>query len=247
MRGNEWNRQNRGRKNNFALKKNENHLVCRKYYLICITGIATLGRHKVKVGLMYRRARMGSRSAVVGCSHITTSSHHNRLIGLGQRVSSVAWFRLQTAVGWRPLDASRSRSVGSAGRHHCVSIRAVCSQDGGRSQRLVRLERLVSVVGWRVIAPIHSRLILLAWKMRSKSWITSLFSLSLLLLLNGLTYLVDWRRWLARHFVDGARSLDDGDNDQDDDAADNAVQTNGGQAWIPSAAGHFERIQWVSI
>ena len=62
-----------------------------------------------------------------------------------------------------------------------------------------------------------------------------------------LAYLVDWGRWLARHFVDGARGLDDGDNDQDDDAADNAVQANGGEAGIPSAARHLERIQWVSI
>ena len=186
---------------------------------------------------MDRRARMGSLPSVVWRRRCT--AHHNRLIGFGQRVGPVARFRLQTAIGRRPLDAS-SRSVGGAGRHHRVPISSVGRQDGSRSQRLVRLERLVSVVGRWVIAPIHSRLVLL--------YTTLAIGLGYRDGLNEkLAYLVDWGRWLARHFVDGARGLDDGDNDQDDDAADNAVQANGGEAGIPSAARHLERIQWVSI
>ena len=43
----------------------------------------------------------------------------------------------------------------------------------------------------------------------------------------------------TRDFVDGARSLEDGDDDQDDDAANDAVQTYGCQTRIPPTAAHF--------
>ena len=82
----------------------------------------------------------------------------------------------------------------------------------------VDFERFVGVVGGGVIAPVDRRLLFVAHRWR-------------------------WRRFAPRHPVDGARRLDDGDDHQDDYAADDAVQTDAGQTRVPRfRTGSLQRV-----
>lgn len=177
---------------------------------------------------MNRRGGMDPRPPVA------EAGWRNSCSRLGKRISvSVAGFRLQTAIGWRPMHTPRHGSIGGGGRHHRMSVGSVGRQNGRRPQRFVRLERFVSVVGRWIVSPVNGDVILFHGSIvlasvclilddrdytrthKTTFWMNWIKKTSI--------YLVDGRWWLARHFVNGTRSLKDGDDNQHHNTSDDAV------------------------